>query len=72
MNSAKFKIIAGVIIALLFIIWILNFCINTLFSGNPEAKIDIILILLVCVIAIFRERIKSFIRIVREKYFMKK
>jgi len=69
MNSLKLKIIVGVIIALSFIIWIIYFCIDTLFSGNVEAKIDVILILIVCVIAIFRERIKSFIRIVKQKYF---
>jgi len=72
MNSLKLKIIVGVIIALLFIIWIIYFCIDTLFSANVEAKIDVILLLIVCVIAIFRERIKSFIRIVRQKYFIKK
>ena len=72
MNSRKLKIIVVVIIVLLFIIWIIYSSINTLFSGNLEAKIDLILILIVCVIAIFRERIKSFIRILRQKYLTKK
>jgi hypothetical protein len=72
MNTLKFKIIVGIILALALIIWIVYFSIDSLFFGNLEAKIDIVLILIVCVIAIFRERIKSFIRIVRQKYFIKK
>ena len=68
MNTLKFKIIAGIILALVLIIWVVYFFINDLFFGNLEAKIDVILILIVCVIALFRERIKSFIRIVKQKY----
>lgn len=68
MNTLKFKIIAGIILALVLIIWVVYFFINDLFFGNLEAKIDVILILIVCLVALFRERIKSFIRIVKQKY----
>ena len=68
MNTLKFKIVAGIILALVLIIWVVYFFINDLFFGNLEAKIEVILILIVCVIALFRERIKSFIRIVKQKY----
>ena len=68
MLTLKFKIIAGIILALVLIIWIVYYTIDSLFFGNLEAKIEVILILIVCVIAIFRERIKSFIRIVKQKY----
>ena len=68
MHTLKFKIIAGMILALVLIIWVVYFFINDLFFGNLEAKIDVILILIVCLVALFRERIKSFIRIVKQKY----
>ena len=68
MYTLKFKKIAGIILALVLIIWIVYFFIDDLFFENLEAKIDVILILIVCVIAIFRERIKSFIRIVKQKF----
>ncbi len=68
MNTLKFKIVAGIILALVLIIWVVYFFINDLFFGNLEAKIDVILILIVCLVALFRERIKSFIRIVKQKY----
>jgi uncharacterized membrane protein len=66
MDTLKFKIIAGIILALVLIIWVVYFFINDLFFGNLEAKIEVILILIICVIAIFRERIKSFISIVKQ------
>ena len=68
MNLLKFKTIAGIVLVLVLIIWIVYLFIGNLFFGNLEAKIEVILILIVCVIAIFRERIKSFIRIVKQKY----
>lgn len=68
MNLLKFKTIAGIVLVLVLIIWIVYLFISNLFFGNLEAKIEVILILIVCVIALFRERIKSFIRIVKQKY----
>jgi hypothetical protein len=68
MNLLKFKTIAGIVLVLVLIIWIVYLFISNLFFGSLEAKIDVILILIVCVIALFRERIKSFIRIVKQKY----
>jgi len=71
MNSLKYKIIAGVILTLLLIIWIFYTFINTLIYGNLGSKIEIIFILITCLVAIFRKRIKSFILIVKQKYFTK-
>ena len=65
MNILKFKTIAGIVLVLLFIVCVIYSSIGNLFSGNLEAEIDVVLLLIVCVIAIFRERIRSFIRIIK-------